>query len=132
MTHTCDAVVITCIDFRFQLFIDYWIRKNVGDVNYDRVALGGGVYDFYAILKQVEISDKLHHIKKVILMNHEDCGAYGAAGIYARHKNDLTQAKKTIEKLYPKLKVETYYVHLDGEFEKISSSHDSKKLIKRK
>lgn len=119
MTHICDALVVTCIDFRFQDEIEKWLTKNLGKKNYDRVALGGGVYDFYAILKQVEISNKLHHIKKVILMNHEDCGAYGAAGTYERHTHDLTQAKKTISKLYPKLKVDSFYLHLDAEFERV-------------
>lgn len=127
MSHTCDAIVITCIDFRFQEYIEKWLEKNLGKKNYDRVALGGGVFDFYAILKQVEISHKLHKIKQVVLINHEDCGAYGAAGTYERHKNDLVTAKKTIERLYPKLKVVPLYLHLDGEFEKIISASPKKK-----
>lgn len=122
-THTCDALVITCIDFRFQRVINKWLKANFGDYVYDRVALGGGVYDFYAILKQVEISDRLHQIKKVLLMNHEDCGAYGPSGTYERHTADLKQAESVIEKLYPHLDVEAYYIHLDGAVEEISQTH---------
>jgi carbonic anhydrase len=118
MTHNCDAIIISCIDFRFQKFIEEWEAKNLGESKFDRVALAGGIFDLYTILKQVELSYKLHSIKKVILVNHEDCGAYGAAGTYEMHTNDLGEAKAILYKLYPKLEVDTYYLHLEGNFEK--------------
>jgi carbonic anhydrase len=127
MSHTTDSIVITCIDFRFQKFIKDWLDNNLGDHKYDRVALAGGVFDFYTILKQVEISDRLHKIKKVVLVNHEDCGAYGPAGTYEKHKQDLIEAEKKIEALFPHLDVETYYLHLDGVFEEMSKTHPRSK-----
>ena len=120
MSHHCTALVISCIDFRFQQFIENWTNQNLGSKKYDHVALGGGIYDFYTILKQVDISYKLHAIKKVILLNHEDCGAYGKEGTYKRHKADLVEAERKIEALYPHLDVEAYYIHLNGQFEEIS------------
>ena len=122
MAHTCDAILITCIDFRFQKFIEDWERPHLGDHNFDRVALAGGIFDFYTILKQVEISHTLHKIKKVVLVNHEDCGAYGEAGTKERHVSDLKEAERKIEALYPNVDVETYYLHLDGTFEDISQT----------
>ena len=118
-----DAVVVHCIDFRFQKYIDPWLQKHFGHDNYNRVSLAGGVFDIETILKQVEISDKLHKIKKVILINHEDCGAYGDAGNYDRHKSDLDEAKRKIGALFPDLDVETYYLHLDGEFELMTQTN---------
>lgn len=120
--HITDAIVVHCIDFRFQKYLDPWLRERFGHDNYDRVSLAGGIFDFYTILKQVEISDRLHRIKKVILINHEDCGAYGAEGNYERHKKDLEEAERKIEALFPRLDVETYYLHLDGTFEPLSRS----------
>lgn len=120
--HHCETLIVHCIDFRFQQFIDEWIGKRLPPKSYDRVGLGGGIYDFYSILKQVEISTSLHHISKVIFINHEDCGAYGAAGTYERHIHDLTESERKIEALYPRLDVETYYLHLDGTFEEISKT----------
>lgn len=114
--HICDSIVISCIDFRFQPYIENWINKNLGKKNYDRVSLAGGVFDFYTVLKQVEISNKLHQVKKVILLNHEDCGAYGKEGNFNRHKSDLIEAERKIEAIFPDLDVETYYVKLDGTF----------------
>lgn len=128
--HTCDCVVIHCIDFRFQKYINNWLKTQLNDYIYDRVSIGGGVFDFYTILKQVEISDRLHKVKKVILFNHEDCGAYGELGNYQRHQHDLVEAERKIEALFPHLDVETYYIHLDGEFEEISHTHPRTKTDK--
>src|SRR3989344_1284372 len=100
-SHTCEALVITCIDFRLQEFINNWIGKNSLPKTYDRVALAGGVKDFESISKQVEISKKLHSIEKVILINHEDCGAYGETGTEEIHTQDLHQAKKSLSEKYP-------------------------------
>jgi len=121
--HITDAIVVHCIDFRFQKYLDPWLHLHLGHDNYDRVSLAGAVFDFYSVLKQVEISDRLHKIKKVILINHEDCGAYGEAGNYERHKSDLEEAERKIEALFPDLDVETYYLHLDGEFEEMSKTN---------
>ncbi len=121
--HTCDSLVITCIDFRFQEIITSWLHKYLGHGQFDRVSVGGSIYDFYTVLKQVEISNRLHSISKVILMNHEDCGAYGVDGTYERHRLDLIEAERKIEALFPHLDVETYYIYLDGTFKEISRTN---------
>lgn len=117
--HTCEAVIVTCIDFRFQEMISHWIAQNFKPKTFDRVAIAGGVYDLYTVLKQVEISKRLHKVKKAIFINHEDCGAYGEAGTPEKHAKDLRAAKTKIKEKYPDLKVETYYLHLNGTFELI-------------
>ena len=114
-----DAVVVHCIDFRLQKYLDPWLQNRFGHDNYNRVSLAGGVLDFDAISKQVEISDRLHKVNKVVLINHEDCGAYGEAGNFERHKRDLCDAKHKIQARFPNLDVELYYLHLDGEFEQV-------------
>jgi carbonic anhydrase len=121
----CTAIVISCIDYRFQEFIDEWLQSNHLEHQFDRVALAGGVFDFYTILKQIEIANNLHHIQKVVLINHEDCGAYGADSTYERHTHDLVEAERKIEALFPKLDVEIYYLHLDGTFEHLSKTKNS-------
>lgn len=117
--HTCDALVVTCIDFRFQDYINNWISKNIPTKSYDRVALSGGVKNLETILGQLEISKKLHDIKKVILINHEDCGAYGESGTLEKHAENLKNAAKKIKETHPDLEVEAFYLHLDGTFESI-------------
>ena len=115
----CDAVVVHCIDFRLQKFLNDWLEERLGTRNYDRVALAGGALHVEAIIEQVELADRLHHIARVILINHEDCGAYGADGTLARHKSDLAEAAQKINRRLPGLAVETYYLHLDGTFERV-------------
>ena len=121
--HKTDAIVVHCIDFRFQKYLDPWLQERFGHDNYDRVSLAGAVYDFDSVVRQIEISDRLHKIKKVILVNHEDCGAYGAEGNYERHKADLEEAEQRLEKEFGHLDVEIYYLHLDGEFETLSKTN---------
>jgi carbonic anhydrase len=118
--HTTTAIVLTCIDFRFQDYINKWIAENLPTKGHDRVALAGGVKNFEVILNQIETSKRLHDIKKVVLINHEDCGAYGEEGTSEKHAADLKAAAKSINEKLPDLDIETYYLHLDGTFQKIT------------
>lgn len=118
--HSCEAIIVTCIDFRFQPFINKWIAENFHPKTYDRVAFAGGVHDFDTILHQIEISKRLHHIKKVILINHEDCGAYGEEGNDEKHSEDLKNAAGGVKAQFEDMEVESYYLHLDGTFEKVN------------
>lgn len=119
MDHHAESIVITCIDFRFQEVIDKWISQNFSHRTFDRVAFAGGVKSLEIILGQLEISVRLHHIKKVVLINHEDCGAYGEEGTKEKHAEDLKASKAKVLKIYPNLEVQTFYLHLDGTFEPI-------------
>lgn len=112
--HQAEAVIVTCIDFRFQDYINKWIAENFQSKTFDRVALAGGVKNIDIIMEQIDIAHRLHHIKKVVLINHEDCGAYGAAGTPEKHAEDLKNAASQIKQQYPNLIIETYYLHLDS------------------
>lgn len=113
--HSCSSIIVSCIDFRIQKTVEAWARRNLGKKNYDRVALAGGVKDFPAVMNQIDISVKLHAIKKVILMNHEDCGAYGEQGTEEKHHRDLLVATHAAASKYPNLEVETYFIMLSGQ-----------------
>lgn len=117
--HTCDVIVVSCIDFRFQQYIHQWLDKNLSNKTYDYVGFAGGTKDLDTVMKQIDISVRLHAIKEAVLMHHEDCGAYGVESTPERHASDLKKAKETILAKYPNLKVRLYYLHLDGEFEEV-------------
>jgi len=110
--HSCSTLVISCIDYRFQDVIHKFLNKNVpGD--YDLVSVVGackslikkGEREF--LIKQIGISSKLHKIKRVYLINHQDCGAYGNEDFLdpisekKRHFKDLKKAKETLYKIFP-------------------------------
>lgn len=117
--HKAEAIVITCIDFRFQEYINKWIEENFEAKTYDRGAFAGATKNLDTILSQIEVAVRLHKIKKAVLINHEDCGAYGVEGNVDHHVRDLKMASKTIKERFPDLEVETYYLKLDGVFQPI-------------
>ena len=117
--HHCEAVVVTCMDFRFQALLNHWINKHLPRHSYDRVSLAGADFDMYYVLHQIDTSVSLHHIFKVILVSHEDCGAYGPAGTRERLCGDLVILKEKIIKLWPELQVETLLAHKDGVIEEV-------------
>jgi carbonic anhydrase len=77
MSHHCQAIVVCCIDFRFQKFIRQWTDENLKGKTFDLVGYAGSTKDLDTILGQIDISVSLHHISQVVLIHHEECGAYG-------------------------------------------------------
>lgn len=119
MSHNCEAAVVTCIDFRFQNNLENWLHEHVGVGQYDRISWAGAVKNWEQVAVQIGLSKKLHSIKKVILINHEDCGAYGAAGTLEKHTQDLKASKDALQAAFPELSVELYFAKLGGEIEQV-------------
>lgn len=117
----CDALVVHCMDYRLQKFLHPWMISRFGADNFDVISLAGGVHDYELVLKYVELAEQVHSINTVILINHEDCRAYGRDGTYKRHKHDLIGTRHKIEVLFPHLKVETIYLRLNGVFEMLTA-----------
>jgi carbonic anhydrase len=117
--HNCDAIIVCCIDFRFQNDIREWTDKNLGQKTFDLVGIAGSTKNLDTVLGQVDISVRLHGIKEAILIHHEECGAYGAESTQQRHAADLLLAKKTLLDKYPDLQVKCYYLKLNGEFTEV-------------
>jgi carbonic anhydrase len=118
-THTCDALIVSCIDFRFQKYIRDWTDKNLPDKTFDVIAYAGSTKELETVLKQIELSIKLHDVKQIVLMHHEECGAYGAESTPERHARDLKKARQAILATHPQIQFHLYYLHLDGTFEKV-------------
>ena len=114
-SHSCQAIVVICMDFRLRSAIRKWTDKTIKG-GFDKVAIAGGVKNLPFVLDQVELSHKLHHITEVYLINHEDCGAYGAESTLEKHQKDLKFAKKIIKEKFPDLKIVPLYLKLSGKF----------------
>lgn len=126
MEHCCEAAVITCIDFRFwKSLVNYFDEQ--GLLKYDLISLGGGAKNVIddatreLVFRQLDISTKLHQIKKVFLVNHLDCGAYGGSKAFESLEleeeklvADLHMAKNLISEKYPELEIETLMMDFDG------------------
>lgn len=117
--HSCQALVVSCMDFRLRKYLRKWTTKIIRG-GFDRVAIAGGVKNLPFVLDQVDLSHKLHQIKEVYLINHEDCGAYGEEGTFKKHKKDLLFAKRIIKEKFPQLKIVSFYLKLKGVMKEIS------------
>jgi carbonic anhydrase len=131
-----EAMLLTCIDPRFpEPTIKYMeSRHMVGE--YSQFSIAGASIGVVApVFKDwskafwdnLATSVQLHHIAKVIAMNHRDCGAaeiaYGAEKVAnptietETHKAVLMEFRKQAAEHQPKLTVELGLMALDGKVE---------------
>ncbi len=133
---TTDALLLSCMDFRLMDDIERYMSGRGLRDKYDHVVLAGAslgaITDKYpawnkTFWEHLDIAISLHSIHTVIVMDHRDCGAYKVI-LGAEHAKDpktekdshATQLKKLramINAKYPKLKVETLLMALDGKVE---------------
>ena len=126
MSHHCRSAVLSCIDFRFQEAINKFILEHNLNGNTDRIGLAGGVKKLGEMFEELSISEDLHQVDDMYLINHQDCGAYGPAVAQDQqqelktHTRDLLTAKKLINEKYPQVNVYTYFLTLEKEFIEIN------------
>ncbi|MFN3360065.1 MAG: carbonic anhydrase [Pseudanabaenaceae cyanobacterium] len=136
--HRAQALVLTCIDFRFVNLEQSFLARQHLDQAYDWVALAGASLaltgfphpaEAEAFWDQLALSKRLHNIRKVVIIDHQDCGAYASirkekfADLTSEqnlHAQYLTQAYEQIRQRYPDLEVELYFAELTGNFRLIS------------
>ena len=121
MSHQCKAFVLYCMDFRLTTDVhDFMVSLGLKN-DYDGVRLAGGVLpivrpenerDREYIFGHISLSNEKHGAKKVYLMNHTDCGAYGGKEDFKseeeekeQHTKDLKEAKKIVMEKFPELEV---------------------------
>jgi len=116
--HTCEVLVIHCIDFRIQGFLNEYLEGRFPGA-YDRVAVAGGVKALP--LEQCEVSVRLHNPNIILLIQHEDCGAYGGSeelgDLEAEQKFQKQELKKAEQKLnehFPEVAIEKFLIRLSG------------------
>ena len=135
---TTDALLLSCMDFRLMDDIERYMSDRGLRNKYDHIVLAGAslgaITDKYpawnkTFWEHLDIAIKLHNIHTVIVMDHRDCGAYKVI-LGAEHTKDPEVEKNThavqlkkltglINEKYPKLKVETLLMALDGNVETI-------------
>jgi carbonic anhydrase len=117
MGHICEAIVFRCIDHRIDQEVLTRLLREAGVCSgkFDLVSVAGAAKDLLSaegssfLLKQVEISQLLHDIKKIVLVPHDDCGAYGTADSEeeeATQTKDLTAITQLLGVKFPELTVE--------------------------
>ena len=128
-------MVLSCIDPRFQPIVYSYLKKKKLTGKYSSFTIAGSAIGVTAnkfkrwhkvFWDNFETSVKLHNIKKLIVINHRDCGA---AKIINRkkdftnlnetnvHKNSFQKIKKIFKKKYPKLSIELKIISLNSNVE---------------
>ncbi len=127
----CDAAILWCFDNRFELGFRKFLKR-IGVMNSDPIKIAGGAKvlaspehesDREFVLDQIRKSIRLHGTKRVILMVHSDCGAYGglaarfhgdAAAEASHHERELQRAAENLKAAIPEVEVQGYFVDFEG------------------
>lgn len=136
--HT-DVLLLSCMDYRLVDETErYMAGRDLRD-KYDHIILAGAslgaTTDKYpswntTFWEHLDVAIKLHSIKKVIILDHRDCGAYKVilgedfskdpAKEKAVHTEKLSALAGMIKEKYPTLEIELQLMDLEGNVEKIS------------
>ena len=109
--HSCEALVLTCMDFRFKKQNHLFMREHMGIETYDSVSVPGACWyinhggDNGLIFKSMALAVKLHNISRIILLNHEDCKAYDGSARFGEdreaecsfHVGELQEAQRKVK-----------------------------------
>ncbi len=132
--YQCDAAILWCFDNRFDLGFAKFLKR-LGVRHSDPIKIAGGAKSLASpeaeserefVLEQIRKSMRLHETKRVILMVHSDCGAYGgldgafhgdAQAERLHHRQELRQAAATLSNAIPGLEIQSYFVDFEGIWE---------------
>lgn len=123
------TVRFACGDGRFQrAMLEY--AESLGGLS-DPVLAPGGVKKFLAdesyrnkIWEDIAIYFGLHGQNTILVLQHEDCGAYGGKSAFSDdaaekefHKQELARAAALLRERFPDKRVVTRFISLDGAVE---------------
>ena len=128
-------MVLSCIDPRFQPIVYNYLKKKKLSGRYSSFTIAGAAVGVTAkkfkkwhkvFWDNMDTSIKLHKIKRLIVINHRDCGAakiINGNKVFSKinetkiHKNSFIKIKKIFKKKYPKLKIELKIISLNKKIE---------------
>ena len=131
-----DAMVLSCMDPRFQPIVYNYLKKRKLNGKYSAFTIAGSAIGVTvskfrkwhkSFWDNIDISIKLHKIKKLIVINHYDCGA--AKIINGKkilnyvneskiHRKSFIMIKRKFKKKYPSLSIETILISLNKKVQK--------------
>ena len=133
-----EAMVLGCIDPRMQAPVSKYTARRHLTGKYSQFVFAGAAIGVVAepfkdwhktFWDNLATTIELHNIKKIIAIDHRDCGAakiaYGEAAVATKdaetetHGKALAEFRKQVNEKQPKLKVETGLMALNGKLEMI-------------
>jgi hypothetical protein len=132
-----EALLLNCIDYRLTgATTNYMTRQHMAG-KYDQVILAGASlgaktdkFPAWATTfwDHVQIAIDLHHIRKIVVIDHRDCGAYkvilgkdltGKAE-FEMHAAQMRALRAEIATKHPQLGVQLLLMGLDGKVEPVA------------
>ena len=128
-------MVLSCIDPRFQPIVFSYLKKKKLLRKYSSFTIAGAAIGVTAnrfkkwhttFWENFNTSVKLHNIKKLIIINHRDCGVakiingkkvFSLTNETKVHRNSFQKIKKIFKKKYPNLRLELKIISLNGKVE---------------
>jgi len=133
-----EAMVLGCIDPRLQAPVARYTAKRGLTGKYSQFVFAGAAIGVVAepfkdwhktFWDNLATTIELHNIKRVIAIDHRDCGAakiaYGEAAVATKdaetetHRKALAEFRKQVNEKQPKLGVETGLMAINGKFERL-------------
>ena len=129
------AMVLSCIDPRFQTVVYNYLKKKKLVGKYSSFVIAGSAIGVTAskfktwhkaFWENFDTSVKLHNIRKLIVINHRDCGVakninekkeFYKANETLIHRNSFQKIKKIFMRKYPKLRIELKLISLNSKVE---------------
>jgi carbonic anhydrase len=126
--YKADACVVSCYDARFELVLRKFLKRR-GLSLVDHLKIAGSVKglaspeheaDREFMLRMIRISMRLHQPELVVMVGHNECGAYGSAPPETIAQ-DLRLAAQIVRAAEPSMKVECYFADFDGMYRVIET-----------
>src|SRR5271169_2068399 len=114
--YKADACVISCYDARFELVLRKFLKRR-GLSLVDHLKIAGSVKglaspdheaDREFMLRMIRISMRLHQPELIVMVGHQECGAYGGAPAETVAA-DLRVAAQIVRDAEPSMQVECYF-----------------------
>lgn len=125
-----QALVIHCVDSRFQSAFRQFLAEELGITRYFPIVIGGGIHafglqnllpkNFKIIWQQIKFVLEVAKPKQVVIINHEDClwyrhmqGYHPAVSAVTKGRIDLKTAAKKIIEDFSGVQVRTFWAAID-------------------
>lgn len=131
------AMVLSCIDPRFQPLVYNYLKKKKLTGKYSAFTIAGSAIGVShnkfkkwhsVFIENLSTSIKLHKIEKLIVINHTDCGAakiangkkeFNSLNEDKIHKVSFNKLKRIVKKKFPKLKIDLNLMSINKKIKKI-------------
>ena len=127
-----EAMVLSCMDPRFQAKVFNYLKSKKLTGKYSSFTIAGAAIGVThkkfkkwhsTFIDNLSTSIKLHKIKKIIVINHKDCGIVKFVNGIKKlneinekkiHEESFKKLSKLLDKKFPKLNYEFYLINLKG------------------